>query len=925
MLKIHRYSTDQGPFAFFEERVLKGGGLEELSFVVSDLKTKQEIQKQVLSKQALCSDELVLRASELWRGLLLRLSPQTRVISSDLARSLIADWLAESELTWAKRPGAAQVAFNFIQQLLPVFAHPQGDEWIGAWLNERPDSLIRWSHWYELSRQIWQRFQEEYLMASPWVAGYLLSQAGLDGVKSKELIFSLGAELTGVEAELLSSLAKGSDVTVLVPEADWLKDYEGSLLAYAQLCPEIFSRLVAQRSSSNKKVSLADCRRYSSRLSEVKAATAQVRQWLDQGVAPNKVAIVAPDIEAYWTCLREYLQSEAIPVDKAVVSSQQATLAHQVWLAQMRLASGQLQSSDLVMGVLPRQSDERGQISFERFCQLFRRIYDREDLLRDKSLGSLYRRTLTSGQRLVREEFVAWALQQWPEWADEESLLRSLSALYQECPEHLNLRLNTWVQHIQKIQASQETEVAAAQKPGVHCVSLHSAGWLNVSHLWLMGLSEDALRTSNTQGLTLADTLSLSAAFGLSLSQPDQARLEFEARCLLDRSWVEVVASVADTDFMGQVLAPSLLWLEARQSRNPSHGHQLNIPGLTRWDEWQRQDPEKIWQQRSWSEHQQQVALEALEQDWGHRGLGGFGVELRPRLSVSKLEAYLRCPFIFAAEKLLRLSSLAEIDLDVDAATRGQLMHSLFEKIVGRGGGQIRRLTESEMEDLLEECRREKQMVFADERLWRALKARYRDLGRRFIESEEQWRKSYPLTKTVDTEVRLTGAWCLKNGQLVESGQGDLPFIGFVDRIDSDGSSYALIDYKSSAPSAAQISSWLENDSLQMSLYAQAIERGLSELPIRPVVGAFYYVAKNLDRSKGYRLTDVEQELYSSDGRDKGRVTKEQRDKVFEVINERVQEAVASIHRGEFTPRPKKETECLKCDWRSLCRAPHLN
>ncbi len=920
------------PIAKNRSEWLKDFDLSQATLVVSDLKTKVEIQGELLKRQEVLSDEAVLRASELWRRLALRLSPEVRIISADLARSLISDWLSSSSLAWARKPGASQRAFQFIHQLLPILAHPQGREWMQSWLGERPDSLIRWSHWYELAQQLWDRFQEERLVATPWLAGYLLSLPGLESSWKRPFVFHLGADLSGVEVELLKALGQKNSVRVLVPEANWIPEYKTSLLAYDFLAKTPGAGLggTGKDFKDNEPLSRAHFLRFSSQLAEVRAATSQVRAWVDQGVDPQQIALVAPDIEAYWPCLREYLAQEGLPMDKAQVASHQGFLATQIWLAQLRLSAGEVSSGDLILRSFPPQDPEERKgpslnLSFERFRQLFARIYDREDLLRDESLRSLYEESFRAPQILNRDEFLAWALRHWPSWGDADLIQQSLAGLYQECPPGLSLRLETWLRHLEKLEARREVEIQPPQAGGIQCVSLRSAEWLQVSHIWLMGMMEESVRDSEGQGVPLGDILSLSANFGLSLAHPDQAQLEFEARSLLDRGWQELCLSAAETDFMGKVMAPSLLWLRGRALNEGASVTHRDTPSSTRWEERQKQSPEVLGQSLAWSEPQKELLVLSLRQDWGLERSQAFGQGLRPRLSVSQLEKYLKCPFIFAAEKLLGLVDASEVDLDLDAASRGQLMHGLFEELLDIESGKVKNLSAEEIDQILERRRLSQKLVVGDSRLWDSLKTRYRDLGLRFIQFESQWRQNFPDTRTLSTELKLKGSWSLEKGALVAEGEGDFPFAGSVDRVDGDGKNYVLIDYKSSTHSVGQIGSWLDKDSLQMSLYAQAIEMGLGSLPPGPVAGAFYYVSKNFDRSKGFRLIEAEQSLYSPEGKDKGKVSLERRDEVFAALNQRVQQAALEIDQGQLAPQPKNEKDCRECHWRFLCRAPHLN
>ena len=43
-----------------------------------------------------------------------------------------------------------------------------------------------------------------------------------------------------------------------------------------------------------------------------------VRAWLDAGSTPAEIAVIAPDIEAYWPVLQAFLEKEGVPTQKDV-------------------------------------------------------------------------------------------------------------------------------------------------------------------------------------------------------------------------------------------------------------------------------------------------------------------------------------------------------------------------------------------------------------------------------------------------------------------------------------------------------------------------------------------------------------------------------------------------------------------------------
>ena len=87
----------------------------------------------------------------------------------------------------------------------------------------------------------------------------------------------------------------------------------------------------------------------------------------------------------------------------------------------------------------------------------------------------------------------------------------------------------------------------------------------------------------------------------------------------------------------------------------------------------------------------------------------------------------------------------------------------------------------------------------------------------------------------------------------------------------------------------------------------------------------YLYVAKDINRDKGYKVIDQEQGLYSSDNYRYSSITAEKKENLYKNLNLQVSTIVKNIEEGEFKTQPKKFENCDKCYWRTLCRAPHLN
>jgi ATP-dependent helicase/nuclease subunit B len=897
MLKLHSIAGPSGSrdyFASFEPAAS--------TWIVSDLKSKLDLNRKLLATRSFLEGEAVMRASELWKMLLSRARPDLQVVSREFVITLIAHKLAQTELAWARAPGAAQAAFDYLTQLMPVLAHPNGEEMMREWLKANPASESRWGRWFELSLTLWSEFLADGFIAASWVSGVLTNELSLSELWSRPLMIDLGADLDQVEADLLVSLSERIDITVLRPTPQWAGEYKRALIAY-----DIFEK--------NIKVEHTQ-----------KDAVALTRKWLDAGLLPLQIAIVAPDIEAYWPALSSYLEQEGVPCQKDQVRRLHTYPDIARWLAALRLRTGAFSEADMELSLF--ETDQPRLIGYDRFKTLYTTLYGREDVARSKDVAKNFAIELGAQDEASRDEFVAWSLKQLSPATDFEKVRPHLDALFKrlftECPQGLFLSVQRWLAFIEQLASRVECRVRDGEPDGIACIGLGSAENSPARKMIVLGLTETALKPSGGTAIVFSDIGNLADQFGFHLSSADQGSLEFQARWVIEDVDREIVLSVPETDFGGAAQAASWLWV--RSAREAGEHERLTIPSATRWDELQTSAPASIARNRAWAPAQAELIEKSLRQDLGEEKIGAFGAGVVESLSPSGIEDYLECPFIFAAKRLYGLSDVSELELEVDASRRGNLMHKLFELLTEE---PIKlELSDEELGTVIDRAREASKLELADERLWDSLRARHVDLGRRFLAFEKTARAQFGETKTIAREVEVAGYVDPATGALLRDPvPGALKFLGRIDRIDQDARGNLVIyDYKSSNNSVSQFGSWLGKNKFQLLLYANAIENGLSIFEPHPVVGALYYVSRPLGRENGFKVEDADQGLYEfANKRLRNKVTKEGLEKLYTEGRERVRQAVEGILAGRFAPSPRDPSKCGDCQWSTLCRAPHLS
>ncbi|MCB0350292.1 MAG: PD-(D/E)XK nuclease family protein [Bdellovibrionales bacterium] len=877
----------------------------EQTWLVADLNSKTLFQTILLKKHKCLTENSVLRVSELWQKILHQSFPEIEVVSAHFVSVLLSEWLAKRDLPWAQHPGTPKILTQYIAQFLPILVRRDLSEQMRDWLRENPEALMRWGNWFILAKEAWEFFCKEKILASTWVSAFLSAEEWPGQLWHQDIIVDIGADIIGVEIELFRRLAKDVDVTIYAPEKKWCDKYNSTLWAYDILSERPLNSSVQLEESIFSNVIIG---RYTTQIAEVKSAVAQIRSWLEQGAEPKQLAILAADIEQYWPSLQAYLQKEGVPVAKDVVMRAASVPAVAKWLARIKIESHEIESGDLESSVFC--NSQLPPIEYEKFQQLYNKIYDEDDLSRNEHVQKIFQFKFKSSDLISREDFFAWAIQFWTE--DLIGIDRISAEILKECPVHVRLELRSWVSYISALVAKIEFKISEGPSLGVICSNFDTAQNLDFKHVVMLGLSENELQSPSELSVTRSDVAKIAQDLGVYLESPDQRYNEFLAEKIGAEVQGELVLSFAVTDFSGQAQAPSLFWLKTALS-NQIDIERYNVPASTRWDEIQNSDLEKS--------HLAKI-LPYMNEDVGVKERENFKSSKKLRFSASQLEKYTKCPFIFSAEKIFGLSDLPDVDLDVDAMTSGRLMHAVLEQLLAEPLNLSR--SDSDLIALIDRTKDSLALMIGETRLWPAKRQHYLRLAKNFLDFEKSWRAQYPNTYTIGKELFLSGQMRIRDDLEIEVS-------GRIDRVDtySAGDSaqplYVVLDYKSSGAGLHNYGSWLGNDEIQLTFYVMAISQGLTTLPPGEVIGAFYYIISKMNRERGFRRVDKLNLLFGENSRNRTQITEEKLQTLLGEVQGKIAEIVEKITLGAFQPEPKDSKDCKSCSWSTLCRAPHLN
>lgn len=850
--------------------------VESDSWLVADLKVKFDYQMELLRNAEGFEDTTVYRLSELWRYLYKQHLWTYEILSPDLARILIAQLLAEKEAEIFKSPRAAELTFQCLQEFASLYADSKDLQVIEGWFSENPDSL-KWYGWFEAAREIFLKLKEKNLILASWIP-YLLVEVEKPLLFTKKKIFlDVGIHLSAIESKVLIKMAQDSqaELVILRPAAEEIEDrFSFSLQVYNEFK---YAQPFKEVKHQKDKQSSAHGRIYkvSNPVAEIRFSANQILDWLKSGVSGEDIAVIAPDIESYWSTVSGLFQEAQIPIQKGNVARPVSFLQIDRWVAEAKVLVRNFTYANLEQAYFSKNVPK---MAFEKFFALYSSLIDAEDLAREDDVAELFSKAWTDSNLWTGEEFAVnlLSLQSFPESFSVEAILRELLSLRQD----VQLSPREWIKYLSSVLAKSEISIEPAVNSGVKFLNMASAEATSLTHKIYIGLTESQVEKRAFNLISQSEIQDLTK-LGFVLPSPEDNHIDFDLRWSSLNPVVEQVFLFPETDFLGAVQRSCSYWveLEKKWGLQPLSLDRLENPSSTQPLELNLPEEGKINQ------------------------FSGFNLQ-EAHLSASSLEDYLACPFIFAAKKVFKLLDEPLVDLQADPRSLGSLDHAILERLSPLG--TLYEFSDEELLVLFDDIKLNLNLKFFDSTVWDLIKIRKLKMARSFLKVEQRIRAQTsgfkPLAREMSFEVAIEG----------------VKFKGKIDRVDQlDGNDVCVFDYKSGTSGLSSFKSWVEKDQLQMLIYTEALQRQGYR-----VVSAEYFDLKKMKALKGFRRTDVSWDAGVSSS---PLVSTDELEQHLGSVREKIKDVALKMDRGDFAPLPKDQNECVNCEWRTLCRAPHLN
>jgi len=250
-------------------------------------------------------------------------------------------------------------------------------------------------------------------------------------------------------------------------------------------------------------------------------------------------------------------------------------------------------------------------------------------------------------------------------------------------------------------------------------------------------------------------------------------------------------------------------------------------------------------------------------------------------ISVTAIDRYLECPFIFYLERVLGLEILEEPKFEIESAKIGTILHNVMEGAFSPGKKDPARLKEKITRSVETELKKTPLHDF-----WKDhIRKRVETLLKNILKQEGILITKYPKVYSVEKKGRFklgnTGAWVK----------------GRIDRVDCNEKEFAVLDYKSGSGAKKYYEKTLKGRSVQLALYARMVagENGGVLVPAGLCV---------------YDLKIGKARL----------IPEEKVNGIYEESLVTAERAVRSILNGDFPKNDKTSSSCWYCPYEAVCK-----
>ena len=914
MLEFKRIKNSNKKIALLKEFDIDLG-----FWIVPHIQIKYDLQNFYINSHKNLIGDPFKTISEFQEEILLSCRPELQIVSENIIQTFIKNELNASQERRYHFSGSVHIIFRLLSHLLPIFSHIEGPELLSQLIQENAVIKRKWGRHLLEAMKIWKKLKDQFIIHS-WISSVLVHREN-PPVYHKMIVVDMGCDLLTAEMEMFERLAKDNHVVIVHPDPLWFQKYPNEFFAYNH------QKAISPSSYSHKDDLFENNiinRRFVSMLAEVKDAVGTVRKWIDQGIDPSKIVISAPSIKTYMSVLKKYLDIENIPYNQSFITEVHSLPDIAMWISKIQLQlKPEVQPYALELAVFGNHHKDT--ISHKDFYHIYGHILDTEDYKRSEIIYNNFisKTPLLKDAKLSAFDFLNYVYQFWDNNSSEKSIegfTQILSVFIKNTKRLPRLKASDWLEILESIVSKTNISSSSPSFEGIYLSDLSMTDHLFAQKIYMMGLSEQGLKGERSSLLNNLDISSINNQLGFFLEPVEKSPLEFYTDWILSNPSLDKVISFSETDFIGEVLTPSILWL-----RNQKEIKHPQIPSTNQIDQIQA-DHLRIANTLLKSNKNSQKTINAtLKNILQDKALINTNSKLSynpPSLSVGALENYYKCPFIFYVENVLKIKSLITLNMDMNPLTQGSLIHALLSDLTKEPFCSD--WTDQQLDDLIEDHLVKENILFGEAEFKTSFKEIQIKKLQEFLQFERSWRKEFPKTQTILREAKIQ-AYIDSEGQISpQSFKGAILIKGRLDRLDKVGdSAFSIIDYKLSLSSKTNYKTWIKNGDLQLGLYALMVKSGCLEDVSGDVASVVYFGMKEMKRDKGFLLEEYNGFAHNINSHHHKMNVNQQKD-FFSILQSEIGQIISSIMKGDFSPHPRDKNLCQKCHWRNICKAPHL-
>jgi ATP-dependent helicase/nuclease subunit B len=861
------------------------------TWIVSDLKSKLDIQNKCLNKDGFFLDDSILRVSDFWRLWLRRLSPDLAVVSSDFIKILVQNFIHSEQFKELElEPHQHSTVYRYLNELAPVILSPQSDEIIQDWMKTKDKT---WYKWYLIARLCLNDLvQEKKIIDGQWIPSFI-QNLDLNLLRwDKHIYLDLGSEMTSVEMGIFQFLSKKVDVTVFVPNPEWKDKYRYLLNTYTT-----HSGYSAKSNSApvikDEALNLSTYKRFATEALEIKYIVSQVRSWIDEGIKPVHIGLMSPRVEEYWPVLKIHLDAEGIPYNKKNVASMLSLGCFQLLISKIKSLSTDVTWETLEQSYYG-ETEETQHLEYEKFKAQFLELTDADDLLRQEDIKKIFYNKMNLKDRMKRLPFLAVVFKTWADLnlSENSDVIVYLEVAFKDFLSRttdLELNLEQWLTIFSAGVSKKEVTIDKSNSEGIDIGSSNSSHLFNVQNMIWFGLDDSGFKKNSSTMIPLPDIEELKYEFDFPLNYPEESHTEFNIRWLSNYNFKQQIFTCSLFNSKAEPLNTSPLILE--YCLDPDVDFEIEVHGT-------RVDSLQLVHKTEGKIDRELQALDVLVPDY------------KPsELSITDFINYDHCAFKLLAAKGFKLKDYPVVSIDLDPRQRGSVTHALFEYLVTDKKYQNHDVAETST--FLDTLRLEYKLYVNMDDFWLAQKKKLIETAVKFSQFENQRLEKSPVQHLIELDFKLKLHNISVNGR--------------IDRVDVYSDQTSLIyDYKRSESDTTNYGvNWMDKREFQMLFYMLALQDTLNMKD----QGAYYFFYKNMDVFKGI-LSQAAAESFeiheSIQPRKKAVVSEEAYQNLKQEFKNYIFELEQKLYSGVYTARPYKVEICASCDWNTLCRAPHL-